>query len=315
MRLIRLLIVVQLLSLMCAVLVAVGSNSKTEITVFFTGEVNGNFEPCGCKAGPTGGMARRVGFSRDFAESYEGKILNVDAGNYFEAPGPTAGAINSLMKQALAELPVHVFNIGSQDLYWWQELASEKLGETQFISTNLVPVRSTLPAPQKYLVLEVPLSSGTSQKVVRIGFLGITDPARVKPNSGFRGIDPLEAVREIKEEVMDQADFLFLLADTIRPQGEIPTDSVIRQLAEEHSEIYVIITNEKRFILYPPTQINSAVLVSSVERGRYLGQMKLVFDGDGSLQQITSELVELKKGVSEDAVFLEGENRVSRQLK
>ena len=315
MRLIRPLIVVLLLSLTCAVLAAGGSNSKTEITVFFTGDVNGNFEPCGCKAGPTGGMARLVGYSRDFAEGYEGRILNVEAGNYFEDPGPNAGVINSLMKQALAELPVQVFNLGSQDLYWWQQLASEKLAETQFISTNLVPLRSKLPAPQKYAVLEVPLSSGTSQKVVRIGFLGITDPVRVKPNSGFKAIDPLEAVREIKEEVMDQADFLFLLADTIRPQGEIPANSVIRRLAEEHSEIYVILTNEKRFILYPPTQINSAILVSSVERGRYLGQMKLVFDGEGALQQISSELVELKKGVPEDAVFLEGEKRVSRQLK
>ncbi len=315
MRLIHLLFVILMLSLMCAVTAGAASSSETEITVFFTGDVNGNFEPCGCKAGPTGGMARRVGYSRDFAEGFQGRILNIEAGNYFEDPGPNADAINTLMKRALVELPVQVFNIGSQDLYWWQELASQKLGETQFISTNLVPVRSTLPVPRKYVVLEVPLSSGASQKVVRIGFLGITDPARVKPNSGFKGIDPLKAVREIKEEVMDQADFLFLLADTIRPQGEIPSDSVIRQLAEEHSEIYVILTTEKRFILYPPTQINSAVLVSSVERGRYLGQMKLVFDGAGSLQQISSELVELKKGVPEDAVILEGERRVSRQLK
>jgi len=315
MRMIRLVMVVLLLSSICAALAVTGKNSETEVTVFFTGDVNGNFEPCGCKAGPTGGMARRVGYSRDFAHGYEGRILNVEAGNYFEDPGPNAEAINGLMKQALAELPVQVFNLGSQDLYWWQRLSSEKLGETQFISTNLVPMRSKLPAPQKYAVLEVPRSSGTSQRGVRIGFLGITDPARVKPNSGFKAIDPLEAVRKIKEEVMDQADFLFLLADTIRPQGEIPTDSVIRQLAEEHSEIYVIVTNEKRFILYPPTQINSAVLVSSVERGRYLGQMKLVFDEEGSLQQVSSELVELKEGVSEDAGFLEGEKRVSRQLK
>ena len=79
---IRLLIVVLILSLMCAVLAATNENSETEITVFFTGDVNGNFEPCGCKAGPTGGMARRVGYSRDFAQGYEGRILNVEAGNY-----------------------------------------------------------------------------------------------------------------------------------------------------------------------------------------------------------------------------------------
>jgi 2',3'-cyclic-nucleotide 2'-phosphodiesterase (5'-nucleotidase family) len=315
MRLIRFSIVALLLSLVSTVVAAAGSDSETEITVFFTGDVNGSYEPCGCQAGPTGGMARRVGYSRDFADRYSGKILNVDAGNYFESPGPNAEAINAVLKRALVELPVQVSNLGSQDLYWWKELAAEDLGETQFISTNLVPIRSDLPVPPKYRVLEIPITSGGSQHVVRIGFLGIADPARVKPNSGFKGLDPLKAVRDIKEEVMGQADFLFLLVDTIRPQGEIPSSSVIRQLAEEHSEIYVIVTTEKRFILYPPTQINSAILVSSVERGRYLGQMKLVFDDTGSLHEISSELVEMKAGVPEDTVFLESEKRISRQLK
>jgi 2',3'-cyclic-nucleotide 2'-phosphodiesterase (5'-nucleotidase family) len=315
MRLIRFSIFVLLLSFVSTVVVAAGSDSKAEITVFFTGDVNGSYEPCGCKAGPTGGMARRVGYSQDFAGRYNGKILNVDAGNYFEDPGPNADAINAVLKRALVELPVQVSNLGFQDLYWWKELTTEELGETEFISTNLVPILSNLSAPAKYRVLEVPLSSGGSQHAVRIGFLGITDPGRVKPNSGFKGLDPLKAVRDIKEEVMGQADFLFLLADIIRPQGEIPNDHVIRQLAEEHSEIYVIVTTEKRFILYPPTQINSAIIVSSVERGRYLGQMKLVFDDTGSLQEISSELVEMKKGVPEDAVFLDSEKRISRQLK
>jgi 2',3'-cyclic-nucleotide 2'-phosphodiesterase (5'-nucleotidase family) len=235
MRLIRFSIVFLLLSLVSTVVAAAGSDSEAEITVFFTGDVNGSYEPCGCKAGPTGGMARRVGYAHDFASQYGGKILNLDAGNYFEDPGPNADPINAVLKQALVELPVQVSNLGSQDLYWWKELAAEDLGETQFISTNLVPTRSSLPAPPKYRVLEVALSSDATRQVVRIGFLGITDAARVKPNSGFKGLDPLKAVRDIKEEVMSQADFLFLLVDTIRPQGEIPSSSVISAHPDQFS--------------------------------------------------------------------------------
>lgn len=312
---IPLLILLLTLFLVPAVLAASSSNSETEVTVFFTGDVNGSFEPCGCKAGPTGGVGRRVGYTRDYARGYQGVILNVEAGNYFEDPGPRADLINSLMKQALVDLPVQVFNLASQDLYWWKDLASEELGQTQFISTNLIPIDPALPAPRKYAIVEVPLSPGASRDSVRIGFLGITDPFRVKPNSGFKGIEPLAAIREIKDEVLAKADFLFVLVDAIRPQGEIPSDSLIRRLAEENSEIYAIVTTEKRFILYPPAQINSAVLVSSVERGRYLGQMKMVFDQAGSLQKISSELIELKQGVPEDSKFFAAQRELSSQLK
>ncbi len=285
---------------------------RAELLLYFTGDVQGNFEPCGCAGGPTGGLARRRGYVESVTREGSQPFLNVDAGNYFAEPGPEAEAVNALMLDSLRRLPMAVLNLGINDLHWWPDLSS---GSTpaKVISTNLVPRRSSLVAPERFAVVES-VVDGVSRPV-RIGFLGLADPLRVKPNSGFRGLDPLQAVAEVKAEVMKQADFLVVLWDTLRPQGEIPPDWVVARLAEEHPEVRLIITTEPRFVIYKPLRIGLATVVSSVERGRFLGEARLQFDAAGKLDQVAVEFVEMKNGVPEDPALLELQHRLSSRLR
>jgi hypothetical protein len=193
-------------------------------------------------------------------------------------------------------------------------LATVDLPHTRIISTNLVPRRETLPAPAPYAVIEVETGGAARDGKLRIGFLGLVDPAWVKPNSGFRALDPLEAVARVKEEVAGQSDILIVLWDTIRPQGEIPGDSPIRRMAEQNDEIRFIITTEQRFFLYDPILINRATLLSSVERGRYLGELLLEIGPDGGLATAEARFEEMKEGVPEDPVLRAEQARLSTQL-
>jgi 2',3'-cyclic-nucleotide 2'-phosphodiesterase (5'-nucleotidase family) len=295
------------------IIVAVG-DTASQITIFFTGEIRGNFEPCGCDAGPTGGLARRLAYSQSYSNEEGGAGLHVDAGSFFNPPGPSAKAVNQLMKMGLNRTPVRVLNLSVDDLYWWKDLSKEEFHQTTLISTNLFPRNSSVPSPDRYAVVEVPLS-GHDGRVARIGFLGLSDPKRVKPNTGFRGVDPLQAVAEIKEEVLGKSDFLIVLADWIRPASDPPEEWPLRRLAEANPEIYVIITTERRFVFYDPVQINSAVLLSSVERGRYLGQLALGFDKSGTMVSIEPKFIEMKEGVPEDELLLREQERLAARLR
>jgi 2',3'-cyclic-nucleotide 2'-phosphodiesterase (5'-nucleotidase family) len=289
-------------------------NPSDEITIFFTGFVRGNYGPCGCSAGPTGGVSRRVGYANEFEKENPGFTLHVDAGNYLQPPGPRSDLINRLMVESFEEVPLAVLNLGIEDLFWWQDLSKAQKGQTKIISTNLISEAPGVPQPYKYAIVEVPAKAISSGRDIRIGFLGIADPAKIKPNSKFRGIDPLEAISEIKQEVMEKADFLIVLADMSREGLEIPEDSIFRKLAESHSEIVAILVTERRYRLYRPVRINSAVVLSTVERGRYLGQLTLGLDKSAAVTKFGAEFIELKEGVPEVEALRVKQDWITAQL-
>lgn len=284
-----------------------GADLKQSVTLFFTGYVHGNYGPCGCKANPTGGLSRRAGYIEQYRAENEGTIIQVDLGGYFEPPGPHAAAVNQFLFDGLKRLPLDILNLNSDDLNLWKENRPEAFSQTQVISSNLSPRQDSLPLPLRYAVKTVDLGTDGVSKPVRIGFLGLTDPGKVKPNSGFGAEDPLQAVGRLKKEVLEKADFLILLAD-------LPDETAVR-LAEEHPEIYVVLLLERRFRLPPPRQVNNAVLLSSVERGRYLGQLALDFDPvSRELISYQPEYIELDDSIGEDPEFKKAEEKLNRRL-
>ena len=267
-----------------------------EVTIFFTGQVRGNYGPCGCNTEPSGGFARRSGYARQYASASDSAIVHVDAGGILMPRGSRAGHVNPEMLNGVRDLPVSVVNLSPADLFLWDEVAASDLGE-RFISTNLSPLDPQRRSPTRYRIIE----TFEGKEVVRIGFLGISDPRKIKPNSGFRGEDPARAVHEIKAEVLKEADFLVVLADI--PQQ--PEESTLDQLALDHPEIIAILTTEDVYRLHEPRVVNNAVVLSSVERGRYLGQLKLAIDENGQVLEFAPDFIKMGEGQPQDHHFLE----------
>ncbi len=289
-------------------------SSETAVRILFTGDVQGTFEPCGCAGGPDGGLARRVGYTSEILETWAGPLLQIDAGNYFESPGPSAEAVNQLMEESLERIPITAMNLGSDDLYWWPQLSESKAVRDRLISTNLEPREAGIPVPGRFLIKDVPLV-GVEGGAVRIGFLGLVDPMLVKPNSGFRALDPVEAVRAVMPDLRKKADLVILLWDTIRPSQQIPPNSPIVKLAQSVEGIDLIITTEKRFVRYRPFQVGSSVILSSIERGRYLGDLLVTFDRSRSVKDLRPDFMELKDGVREDPQLRAEQDRVAASIR
>ncbi|HSR70290.1 MAG TPA: hypothetical protein VLU25_20340 [Acidobacteriota bacterium] len=283
---------------------------SSRLALFYSASLAGNFEPCGCSGNPTGGLARRAGVMTSYSDQHSHPILQVDAGNFFAALGPGSSMVNELMTEALREFPVSVLNLASEDLHYWDQLSALEDLPTQIISTNLTPRRSSRALPARYAVVEIEGSRLGLSRNLRIGFLGVTDPSRVKPNSGFRASNPMQAIAQVKDEVLKEADWLVVLADVEREAKTIATDSFFYRLAEAHPEVKLIIHTEKRYVLFPPEEAGSATVLGGVERGRQLARLLLTLDNQGGISDMEQEFFELKEGVPEDEQWLQRQARV-----
>ncbi len=230
----------------------------------------------------------------------------MDLGDYFMPLGPGSDVVNELMKQSLDILPIQVMNLGPEDLQMWKELSQSKLKATAIISTNLTPREKDLPTPRRYTVVDVPGDKLGLKKNVRLAFLGLTNPTQVKPTSPFTAQDPIEAVAKIKPEVLKKADYLIVLA-------EVPKPTAIR-LAQDNPEIYAIMMIERSVIEHTPEQVNNAVLLWSMERGRSLGQLTLELDQNGGISVFKPNKVVLDSTIPEDQALLKRQNEIKAQV-
>lgn len=232
--------------------------------------------------------------------------MQVDLGDYFMPLGPGSDIVNEFMKQSLDLLPIQVMNLGPDDLHMWKELSQSKLKTTAIISTNLVPREKALPAPRRYAVVQIPAQKLGLKKDLRLAFLGLTSPDQLRPNSPFVAQDPIDAVAKIKAEVLKQADYLIVLA-------EVPKPTAIR-LAQENPEIYAIMMVERSVIQHTPEQVNNAVLLWSMERGRSLGQLTLELDQNGGISVFKPNMVTLDSTIPDEQALLKRQNEIKAQV-
>ncbi len=220
--------------------------------------------------------------------------------------GPGSDTVNEFMKQSLDLLPVQVMNLGPEDLHMWKELSQSKLKATAIISTNLTPKDGSLPAPRRYAVVQIPADKLRVKKDLRLAFLGLTNPSLLKPNAPFVAQDPVEAVAKIKAEILKKADYLIVL-------GDVPKPIAIR-LAKENPEIYAVMMVERSVIQHTPEQVNNAVLLWSMERGRSLGQLTMELDPNGGISVFKPNMVSLDSTVPGDQALLKRESEIKAQV-
>ncbi|MFH1965425.1 MAG: hypothetical protein ABIJ42_07760 [Acidobacteriota bacterium] len=194
------------------------------------------------------------------------------------------------MRDALEAKPVSVFNLASEDLNLIGGLDMGSVEGTAVISTNLIsPVGTGFEHVKRYSVKEAVLSNGWP---IRIGFLGIADPRMVKPNSGFSAKDPLSAIAEVLPEIKDNVDLVVVI-------GEM-TEETADKIAGKFPEVYAVLRSERSFRMTKPRQVSNALIMSSVERGRMLGQLTLSLDSEKKVASYTYKYVDLNQRVKSD---------------
>ena len=303
-----------------------GQDDGYAFTVFYGADTHGSLENCGCPHNPMGGLAWRVSYMKAFRHrsNKEVPMLFVDAGNLFTDDRYEAGAglpqealiKNRWVTKASGDFATDAANLAFSDLPYAAELFKkdgfeQRVKEMPFIkrlvSANVHPESDALVQPEPYVIREITLKRGATNKKLRVGILGLTE---LKPTgmgddressfAGFRIEDPAAAAKRLLPELRQKSDVIVVLA--YLSQGKA------RTLASQNPEIDTLIGANQINGTEMTEHFGSATIAYAHNQTKHLGEMRYYVKGDGVLANQTNRYVGLDKEIPEDTLALAAVN-------
>ena len=285
-----------------------GEDDGYGIVVFYSADIHGNLEVCGCPIHPLGGVARRMGYINAFRQrSPEAATLLVDAGYIFsddltsDGAGlkPDARLMNDWIVRANETMPLSVVNLSYRDLRYAGELlrpdAKLNARKSAFVSANIKAASASRTNPAPYVIRTV--TSKRLKEPVRIAFIGLSDTPTEEQRdsvaaSGFTIEDPLAAAKAALAEVRDKADVTVIV-------GYLRLTTA-NKVALQNDDLDVIIVSDGRGLVPDPKQVNNALLLYASKETKHLGELRMYTDASGVVDRFTARYVELDEIIPDD---------------
>jgi predicted CXXCH cytochrome family protein len=281
-------------SLLClTVLPVMGCSQKflksDAITVFFSNDIRGEFENCGCADVQLGGLARKAHLLRLQAKKSP-DILRLDAGNLFfsKQPANAVEAREFLLKagyiiSAYNAMGCDALNVSEGDLLLGMPAIRELRSKAAFpfISSNILRRDSGMPVFEPEIIKAVGKT--------RVAVLGVC------PQDGvfmpeLRIEDPVTTIRNMAEKLRGRSDFLIVLSGLGLERD--------RELARQVSGIGLIISGRADRLLDHAVAENGATIVQAFNRGQYVGKVDV--ERAGEKFSVSSRLIALDPGIGEE---------------
>jgi 2',3'-cyclic-nucleotide 2'-phosphodiesterase (5'-nucleotidase family) len=180
------------------------------LQIFYTGNIAGNFEPCGCKI-PKGGVARRVTFMEK--QRIEGaRELRIDVGNFTDLQADVGSITTDCIAHSFQMLDYHAVGVSRRELSFditqLQRLAKDY--QLPIVSANVLHPITGNPMFEPYRIINL---SG-----MKVTCLGLTDEFYYKYLENTEeapfGIQPVfEAAETWIPEAAKASDFLVIMTD------------------------------------------------------------------------------------------------------
>lgn len=239
-----------------------GHGDPRRLTLFYTGEIHGTLEPCGCTSDPLGDLARYAALVRTAAGS--GPVLLLDGGglSFPESSGAKEKAPNALrarfLGRTLGELGTFAAGLADNDLRGGvAEVAPSRL------AVNLAGARAVAPSILKTV-------GG-----IRVGIFGVADPA-LAVELGVKAEDPVVAAkREVARLRGAGAELVIALAPIDRP--------LARRLARAALPDLVVLGRQVGNGQARAEQVGTTFLVAAAEELQRVGRLDIVLRGQGPL--------------------------------
>jgi len=240
--------------------------SSESLLIVFSGEENGNLEPCGCYEGQIGGISRRYTLIDSFRKKKD-VILPVSLGDLPKNVGRQDEIKMEIFCRAIGEMDYVLHNLGEKDIEIGPQLLNylSHTSKTVLLSSNVQLVDS-FPAKINQYVLKECFVSG---HILKIAFLGILSKSLLN-NSILEYInveDPVQALKPLVKQLQGKANLIVLLSHA--PLAE----SI--EIAKYFPEVGLIITGHN---IEEPidsiTYINNTPIASPGTEGKYIGIAK-----------------------------------------
>jgi 5'-nucleotidase / UDP-sugar diphosphatase len=259
------------------------------ITVYYSCDVNGRLDGCGCKQN-NGGIARRSAVIRAAREE-DAAIVYCDAGNFLSGTSAADASRGKVMIEAYNRLKPYAVNISERELAFGVDAFKNLKREAKFdfVSANLRYKGGALANP--YVIHTV--------RDARIAFIGLSGTKDVmRSDSTFLpdGVsieDPLTAARRTVAALEGKAEVMILLSTC--------GDAVDSALAHALPQLDVIVGGRSfRTNADNPWIIEKTRIVRAEHDGRSLGRMNLVFGPQNQVKAYMGTQVELGARIVSD---------------
>ncbi len=237
------------------------------LQIFFTGNLAGNFEPCGCKI-PKGGVARRVTFMEK--QRIEGaRELRIDVGNFTDLKSNIGGITTECIAHSFVLLDYHVVGVSRRELSFditqLQRLANEY--QIPLVSANVLHPITGNPMFEPYRIINL---SG-----MKVACLGFTDEFYYKflenTDEAPFDIQPVYNAAEIwVPKAAKASDLLVILTD----MNYFKIDT----LASHFPEIDVVVTSGVNPQAIKETVYSGAIVVRTFTMGYRGTLLNIDFD-------------------------------------
>jgi hypothetical protein len=292
---------------------------ERKLTLFYTAEVHGTLEPCGCTSDPLGDVARYAEVVRSAAR--EGAVLLVDGGglSYPEASSGKEKKTDALRADFLAsvlpKLGPFAGGLAETDIWDDKDVAPLRL------AANLSPKPGGSPAPHAHTPKALAAPFLQTLGGIKVGVFGVADPA-LAARLGLVGEEPVAAgKREAARLRQAGAELVIALAPVEKP--------VARRLAREAAVDLVVLGRQVGKGQPRAERVGNAYLLTASEELERVGQLDLVWRGpgpltdaggpeaaalrrveiDAALSRIDAELARWQKEGGGDAAFIAGKRR------
>ncbi len=277
-------------------------------TLFFTADIGGNLEVCGCPIRPLGGVARRLGYINAFRERSPGAAtIMVDAGHIFSDDAGANSELNSDAKlmndwivRANEQMDLSVVNLSHRDLLYATRLSAKdsplRPEKATLLSANIKSAQTNF-APYTIKTL----LAKRLKKPVRIAFIGLSElpPDETKERIaklGFTFDDPLTAAKNTLAEIKDKAD-VNIIVGYFKP-------GTANKLALQNPEVDLIISYDERGLVHDPKQVNNTLILYASHQAKYLGELRFYADANGEIERFTNRYVDLDSVIPDDPAML-----------
>jgi hypothetical protein len=237
--------------------------SERRLVLFYSAEIHGTVEPCGCTSDPLGGLSRLAAVIADVRRGHIDTIL-VDAGSLLYPEGtvspkerPSADLRAEFLAAELARMGMTGAALGETDLAAGPEHVRPKR-----LASNLAgpPAIGERPFVQHPFVKKV---GGIS-----VGLMGVCDP-NLLAQAGGKSQDIGEAARrDVAALKRSGAEIVVLLAAVDR--------NVARRLARDSGADVVVLGKHVGAGMERPEKIGRAFLVAPADEMQKIGRLEIV---------------------------------------
>lgn len=244
-------------------------NGADKLAIFFSGNINGETHPCGCRSHPLGGLPQIAGHMYEVKKKYPS--IYVDMGDtFFPGPSYPVTVKNSIeftalqLVDALNKLGLDYYVPGDQDFAAGEEFLAQisKKAEFTFLVSNFS--KQTKIKHKKWV----------KRKFLKqtIFFIGVLDP-NVFSSKYSKLLTPPEksiaqALKEINQEFPDKSKRKVILLS----HSGLDTD---KSYAKKFPELNWILGSHSQSFLRFPVDENKSKLGQVLSRNHYLGQLMI----------------------------------------